>query len=301
MAGYPLRNFENRIETLLQSHGVGLCAFLFVMGWLILFGPVYIDFMQELWTREENTHGPFIVAICAGLAYAKLSSGEMRATRNFMERAAGFGILLLGLLAYSWSRIQEVELVLSGSQIIIASGATLSIFGLAGFRQLWFVFALSIYLVAWPGWAIDLVTFPLKIFVSEIVTNVLYQIGVPISHDGAVITIGVYELLVADACAGLNSLIALTSIGVVYLYIVKRQSLWANLFILMMLAPIAVLANIVRVALLVMITWMFGYDVGQSFFHDLSGFVMFGIALLAVFALDSVGYRISCNNAERMK
>ena len=126
-------------------------------------------------------------------------------------------ILALALMFFVYARVQEVELVLSIAQILIGFGAVVMISGYKGVRSLWFVFALSLYLVLWPGWVLDMVTFPLKMMISAQVADLLYWAGLPVSHEGAVINAGAYELLVADACSGINSLIALTSVGVVYL------------------------------------------------------------------------------------
>jgi exosortase/archaeosortase family protein len=93
-------------------------------------------------------------------------------------------------------------------------------------------------------------------------------------------------LLVADACAGLNSLIALTAVGAVYLYAVKRRSLIVNAAVIFALAPIAIAANVARVAVLVLITLQLGYDAGQSFLHETAGLVMFAAALGGVFFVD---------------
>lgn len=275
-----------------DQYGLQICGVGFIIAWLALYAPVYINFAGTAWLRPENAHIPFILAICVGLAFARLTSNALPVSRTLLEMVLGFCLLSAGLLAYVWSRIQEVDLVLSASQIPIALGATLTIFGFKGISRGWFVFVLSLYLVTWPGWAIDMITFPLKMLVSQWVTSGLFALGMPVSHEGAIISAGSYELLVANACAGLNSLIALTSIGVVYLYIMQRKRRRTILTTLIFLAPIAIAANMVRVALLVTITLQFGYDAGQSFLHEASGLVMFAAALGGVFLVDAIASRI---------
>ena len=65
---------------------------------------------------------------------------------------------------------------------------------------------------------IDGATIPLKVLISDLVTQVLYTAGYPIAQNGVVILIGPYQLLVEDACSGLNSIFALSAIGVFYVY-----------------------------------------------------------------------------------
>jgi exosortase len=145
---------------------------------------------------------------------------------------------------------------------------------------------MTLYLVIWPGWALDALTAPLKSLVSEVVSNALYGVGLPVAHAGAVITAGPYQLLVADACSGLNSLIALTAIGAVYLYAVRHKDWRINAVVLASLVPIAVFANMLRVAALTLITYFFGYDAGQGFMHDGAGLLMFAVALGLTFVVD---------------
>jgi hypothetical protein len=74
------------------------------------------------------------------------------------------------------------------------------------------------------GATLDVVLIPLKYYVSYIVEELLYMAGYPIARAGVVLNIGSYQLLIANACSGLNSMIALTSIGLLYVYLSSRNS-----------------------------------------------------------------------------
>ena len=255
-------------------------------AWLFLYGPLYADFAQGAWTREENGHAPFIMAIALGAAWARLTGYQFSFQNGAL--APGAALLSAGLLMFVVGRAGEIDLLSSASQVVVATGATIALLGFEGARKLWFPLFLMLYLIIWPGWAIDALTAPLKLFVSEIVSTSLFAFGMPIAHSGAIIAAGPYELLVADACAGLNSLIALTAVGAVYLYIVRRQSMTVNAIVIASLIPLAVAANLVRVGLLVLLTYYYGYDVGQSFLHEAAGLLMFAVALAGVFLIDGV-------------
>jgi len=271
----------------------------FGLSWIVLYTPAYLTMMQTTWARPENAHGPFIIAICAGLAYAIGRNFRSWPAPSRTDMIAGLGVVVLAVLAYGYARIQEVELVLTATQPVVAFGAILTFFGVAGVRRFWFVLVLSLYLIAFPGWMIDLLTFPLKLFVSESVSAVLYATGYPVTHDGAVIQVGVYSLLVADACAGMNSLIALTSVGAVYLYAIRRGGWPVTVTVAALLIPIAVMANMVRVGVLVVITHHFGYDAGQGFLHEFSGVVMFVAALFLVFMVEAIAFVLVGRKADK--
>ncbi len=158
-------------------------------------------------------------------------------------------------------------------------------------RQIWLPLALLVYLVVWPGWLLNGLTSPLKMWISEQAAVLLSWAGLPVAQAGVTLAIGPYTLLVADACAGLNALFALTSLGAIYLYISKPESARHALLLFVSTIPIAILANFMRVVILILITWTNGYDAGQSYLHDFAGFFTFAIALGALFCIDALLFR----------
>lgn len=260
---------------------------LLLAAFLCLYAPIYLQFAQGPWRRDENAHALIIMAIAAAAAGVRLFSEDFPLKRSLVEQIMGGALLMSGIALIIIGGASETVLFLSASQSFVAAGATLTLLGWRGVRRLWFPLALTFYLIIWPGWALDALTAPLKMFVSKIVAGGLYAAGLPVAHAGAVISAGPYQLLVAAACSGLNSLIALTAIGAVYLYAVKHADWRINAVVLMSLIPIAIIANILRVAALTLITLYLGYDAGQGFMHDGAGFLMFAAALGLVFLVDS--------------
>jgi exosortase len=261
-------------------------------GILFLYAPIYVGFAAGPWREDENAHALIIMAIAVGAAGVRLFSEEFPLRRTAFEQVAGFALLTVGLAMIAIGRAAENVLLLSASQCFVASGIVIALLGWRGARRLWFPLALTLYLVIWPGWAIDALTSPLKMFVSGIVAEILYAAGLPVAHAGAVISAGPYQLLVAAACSGLNSLIALTAVGAVYLYAVKHGDWRINAAVLASLVPIAVTANILRVTTLTLITYFFGYDAGQGFMHEGAGLLMFAAALGLVFLIDWIALRV---------
>lgn len=263
-------------------------AVMLIAAWLSLYALVYFEYSQTAWTREENGHALFVMAICIGTAWARVLDAQPMPIAARNELFAGLFFLGLGLAAYFVGRTGQIYILSSASQPMNAVAIVLCAFGINGVRRLWFPLSLSLYLIIWPGWAIDAATSPLKRLISETVSDGLFAMGLPVAHSGAVISAGPYELLVADACAGLNSLIALTAVGAVYLYAAKRRSWKTNAAVITALIPLAILTNIIRVGLLVLITYFYGYDAGQSFLHEAAGLIMFTMALIGVFAVDAI-------------
>jgi exosortase len=154
--------------------------------------------------------------------------------------------------------------------------------------KLWFPIFYLGFLIPLPGWVLDGFTQPLKILVSDIVTWLLAAAGYPISQVGVTLYIAQYQLLVEDACAGLNSIISLTAVGLFYIYLMHNASWRYSLLLLAFLLPIAIAANVIRVIILVLLTYYFGNEVAQGYLHDFAGIVTFVSALLLFFLLDQI-------------
>ena len=146
---------------------------------------------------------------------------------------------------------------------------------------------LSLFAVPMPDWLIDAATVPLKVFISNMVTNILYAAGYPVAQNGVMIMIGTYQLLVKDACSGMNSIFALSAIGVFYAYAFRWSEKVRSIILLMSIIPITIWANFIRVIALVLIAYYGGPDMLEGIVHDLTGISLFVVALFLLFLLDA--------------
>jgi exosortase/archaeosortase family protein len=101
-------------------------------------------------------------------------------------------------------------------------------------------------------------------------------------------TVGQYQLLVTEACAGLQTMFTLEAMGLLYASLVNRPSAARNLLLAVLIVPIAFAANVLRVIALALITYYYGDAAGQGFLHGLSGVVTFSAALVLIIATDGL-------------
>ena len=266
--------------------GVGLEWLPVLAGLLILFVPTFYDLAGMIWVRDGEAHGPIILAVILWLIWDKRR--VLLDAPVSTARAPGLALLVFGLLLYVLGRSQMILVFQVGALIPILAGVLLAMRGWPALRAMWFMLLFIAYLVPLPGYFEDAMTLPLKQNVSEVATWILYAAGYPIAHEGVIITVGQYQLLVADACAGLKSMFSLSAVGLLYLYLMRYQSWLHNGLILASLLPIAFCANIVRVIVLVLVTYHFGDAAGQGFAHGFSGIVLFVIALIVMLVLDAI-------------
>ena len=248
--------------------------------------PAFLDLAQTTWDTEENGHGPIILMVVIWLFWQKrqvLVEGLPRPSQLF-----GWTALVLGLLVFIVGRSQAINTLEVGALLPILIGVILLMRGWGTLRKLWFPLLFLCFMVPLPGLLVEMITGALKAQVSMVAENLLYFAGYPIARNGVILSIGQYKLLVADACSGLNSMFSLSALGLLYLYMMQYRN-WAHIgLMLLAILPIAFIANVIRVLILVLITYYFGDAAGQGFAHMAAGMVLFVIALLLLLGFDSL-------------
>ncbi|OYW35647.1 MAG: exosortase B [Hydrogenophilales bacterium 12-61-10] len=257
-----------------------------VLGLLVLYVPTYWMLAHGLWNSDDHAHGPIVLAVALFLIWQQRDIFLKTDNPTRVEVAIGWTVLIVGLLAYALGRSQDILLFEVGSQIPVILGALLITLGTKAVRALWFALFFLLFIIPLPGFVVDAATGPLKQYISVIAEQVLYAAGYPIARSGVTLTVGPYQLLVADACSGLHSMFSLSAMGLLYLYLMQHTSVTRNLIIMAAILPIAFVANIVRVIVLILVTYHLGDEAGQGFLHGFAGIMLFIIGLLFLFVLD---------------
>ncbi|WP_310448401.1 exosortase B [Thiobacillus sp.] len=259
-----------------------------VLGLLVLYVPTYWMLAHGMWNEDDHAHGPIVLVVALYLIWQQRDVFTTADKPTRLEAAIGWTVLVIGLLAYALGRSQDILLFEIGSQIPVILGALLITLGMKSVRALWFALFFLLFIIPLPGFIVDAATGPLKQYISVIAEQILYAAGYPIGRSGVTLTVGPYQLLVADACSGLHSMFSLSAMGLLYLYLMQHTSVARNLIIMAAILPIAFVANIVRVMVLVLVTYHMGDEAGQGFLHGFAGIMLFIIGLLFLFALDGI-------------
>ena len=259
---------------------------LLAFGLAVTIIPTLIAMAQQSWSTESGVHGPLVLATAVWLIWRNWA--EIRAEAEPGELWLAVPVVVLMAVAYAFGRAFNFLLI----EVAALLGALFAIaYAYVGHRvmlKMWFPLFYMLFLIPLPGWVMDSITQPLKILVSDITTWLLSAVGYPITQVGVTIYIAQYQLLVEDACAGLNSLISLTAVGLFYIYLMHNASWRYSMLLLALLLPIAIAANVVRVIILVLLTYYAGNEVAQGYLHDFAGIVTFVSALLLIFGIDKL-------------
>jgi exosortase B len=246
---------------------------------------VYWWAVEGIWQTDDHGHGPIILAVLAWLFWNLRK--DIVAVPARPAPLLGWPVFVFGLLTYMAGRVFGISILEFGSQIPVVAGLLLLMKGLPALRLAWFPVIYFIFMVPLPGILVDAITGPLKMRISDIVETLLYAVGYPISRTGVILSIGQYQLQVADACSGLHSMFSLSALGTLFMYIMGRTSRLHNAVMLASILPIAFVANIVRVIILVLVTYHLGDEAGQGFLHGTAGMVLMLAALVFFFAFDA--------------
>lgn len=251
---------------------VGLTGWLFrsTLRWLVvswLGNPYY-------------SHGFLIPLVALFFIWRRRRVFRQRQPTNlgFLVILAGIG---LHLLVLPW----KMHVVSALALIVVGFGLVLTFFGWPVARALGFPLAFSAVAIPLP-W-VERFSPPLEAFVARYATICVRAIGVAASNIGSQVQIASQSFKVGAPCSGLRSIVALLTLTVLFIYVV-RGPWWGKLALLLAALPIAVTANLLRVTSLFWIADTFGADAGLRYFHTFSSPVLF----LTAFGLLLAGSRI---------
>ncbi len=257
-----------------------------LLGLAAMFVPTLYSLFTGAWIGEEQGHGPIIFALALWLIWRKWLE-VLAASEPPRLHWTGWPLLAFGLAIHLLGRSQKILMFEVGSILAVLAAIVLLKFGACALRVLWFPFFFMLFMVPLPSELVAAVTMPMKMAVSWATEHLLFAAGYPISRSGVVLQIGQYQLLVADACAGLQTLLTLEALGLFYLNLMRHPSAFRNVGLAILIVPISFTANVVRVITLTLVTYHFGDAAGQGFLHGFAGMVLFLTALAMILAVDS--------------
>ena len=254
------------------------------LGLLALFVPTYLSLARTVWATDEQGHGPIILLVSMWLLWRRRT--EFVALPESPALFSGLLLLSFGLMLYFLGRTQQLDTFEVLSQILLLMSCLLLLKGGAALKLMVFPLFFMIFMIPLPSILVQTVTTPLKAGVSYVAEFLLYGFGYPVARSGVIISVGQYQLLVADACAGLNSMFTLEALGLLYMNIIGHTSIARNATLALLLIPISFVSNVIRVMILILVTYHLGDEAGQGFVHNLAGMVLFFVALTLMLLTD---------------
>ena len=258
-----------------------------LLGMLAMYVPTYYGLFDGLWSMEEQAQGPIVFALSLWLLY-RIWPRMMEKSAGKSGSSIGWVVFFIALILYVVGRALDVYIFEVGSFIWMITAILLIKRGGSALAAAWFPLFFMLFMIPLPGTFVILVTMPMKIAVSFVTEHILYWAGYPIARSGVILQIGQYQLLVATACAGLQTLLTLEALGLFYLNVVQHTSVFRNAILAILIIPISFISNVIRVMSLTLITYYYGDEAGQGFLHEFAGMVLFLTALILIVSIDAL-------------
>ena len=271
---------------------------------------------QTWWTDENYSHGlliPLIIGYILWSQRARLATAAQRPAELL-----GLSTVVLGLVAL-WAGTAGAELYMQRmSLVLLLAGIVLYFWGFALLRLLIAPLFLLILAIPIPAIIFNKVAFPLQLFASRCAVAAMMLFDIPVLRQGNVIELmplGAREtkkLEVVEACSGIRSLMTLVTLAVVFAYFthprggnrsdggngdretsrgsqiasrIRKYGLFRSSVIVLSAVPIAILTNALRVSGTGVLAHYYGTQVADGFFHSFSGWVIYVVAFLMLFAV----------------
>lgn len=258
-----------------------------LLGMLVLYVPTLFDLFTGLWITEGQAHGSVILALAIWLIFRQWPQ-MMEKSEGRPVSVSGWMVFAIALGLYIIGRSQHIMMFELSSVIWMLAAILLVKRGSSALKVMWFPLFFMLFMVPLPGAVVAAITMPMKVAVSYVTANILFWADYPIARNGVILQIGQYQLLVADACAGLQTLLTLESLGLFYLNVVRHTSVFRNVALAILIVPISFTANVIRVITLTLVTYYFGDEAGQGFLHGFAGMVLFLSALVLILGIDAL-------------
>jgi len=263
---------------------LSLANIVLAIGVAVLVLPTMFQVAKFSWSTEQGGHGPIVLVTGIWLLWRELKAAMPVVRPGKLLPAIAMLVPLLAIFIVARiTGVLEIEAFAMYGALIV--GAYL-LFGGQLLRTIWFPLVYLAFTLPPPDTVVAAVTQPIKIRISEWAVSLLHAAGYPVASSGVTIQIGQYQLLVAAACAGLNSIVTLGALCLFYVYLRHRTNFTAFLVVALAAIPVAMFSNFVRVLVLVLVTYYLGEAAAQGFVHDFAGLLMFAVALVAIFAVD---------------
>ena len=245
--------------------------------------PTIFALAEQHWSTSNGAHAPLILVTGLWLIWREREHLRFRPVSISHWWLACLPPLLL---LYAYGRIFGLLGTESTSLYLLLLLLAFYYWGVPAMRRLWFPVLYLAFLIKPPYGMVAELTQPLKIAISGISVSILDVLGYPVAQSGVHIQVAQYELLVQQACAGLSSLVTLLAVGLLYVHLTQPSRRLRTALLLAAIIPIAVLANLLRVILLLLLTYHFGDSVAQSFAHDATGLLTFSLSIGGMFLFD---------------
>jgi exosortase A len=262
--------------------GAGVAVFLLLLVVLVLYRDtvLYLAGIWNQWKTGEYAHGYLVLTISLYLVYR-----QRRVLAGLTPCPSVTALPAIAAAALLWLAATLVDVL--SLQIVALLLLVLSvIWAVLGLRITRYLLLPVLFIgFALPVWS------PLAVVLQEVTTDVVFWLarlgGVPVIREGHVLILPSGQLTIEEACSGLRYLLASLTLGVLYACL-NYSRLRARVIVVLVAAGAAILANILRVFIVVYIAYVSRMQHPLVSDHLSLGWMLFGGLVFLLLVLDLV-------------
>ena len=281
-------------------------AFAIISAILFTYAAVLVKLSRDWWFDENYSHGllvPFIIGYILWLQRDKFATEPARPSVLLGGLAVAVALFAL------WTGVAGAELYTQRMSLVLLIAGTVVYFAGFGFlRMLLVPLGLLVLAIPIPAIIFNKIAFPLQLFASRCAVWSMSVVGIPVLRTGNVIELkplnsyDTKKLEVVEACSGIRSLMTLMTLAVVFAYFtypknpeangpqgkfgwLRSYGFWRSTIIICSAIPIAILTNASRVSGTGILSRYYGTQIADGFFHTFSGWAIYVVAFLLLFAV----------------
>ena len=248
---------------------------------IAVYTPAFIGLGQKFLAADSYySHGFLVPLVSAYLIWRKRKRIESLLSA---ASSSGTGLILLvtGLSLHFISTALKINFASYLSLPIVLGATALYLFGKRITRELLFPLAFLIFMLPLPSVLIIAISFKMKLLAAQLACWAVNMIGIQVTRDGSTVYLPHASLVVGDPCSGLRSLISLLALGAVFTQFIRGSALRKSAFFLSAI-PVAIISNVLRIILLILVTYVYGEKAALGFFHDFTGMLVFVFAFIGL-------------------
>ncbi len=281
-------------ETTEKSSNSLIKAAVIAAAFIFLYATVISKLGVDWWTDENYSHGllvPFVIALIIWREWDGL-------IKSITDPAKWLGLatILLSILMLFAGTLGAELFTQRMSMLVMLGGIVVYFFGTRILNLLAVPLALLLFAIPIPQIIFNRIAFPLQIWASQMAVWGIRVFSVPTLRKGNVIDIlpkgstQTISLEVVEACSGIRSLMTLVTLALILAYFTRRDDhgrianfsksdFWRAVILMLTAIPIAVLTNAARVTATGVMTYYYGKQATGSTVHDVSGWLVYLVAL----------------------
>lgn len=250
----------------------------------LLYLPFFKTLVEAWESNADYSHGYFIPCISLFMVYSLRDR-----LRSEVPGCSLWGVplLILGLALLLAGKIGSEFFLQRCSFLVCLTGILLFLAGRRIFAILAFPVAYLLFMIPLPAIIWNKLAFPLQLLGSAITEQLVRLLGIPIFREGNVLHLVETTLEVVAACSGLRSLVTMFALSALLVFFANMPR-WKKCLLFFSAAPVAIVANILRLTGTALLASKYGGAVAQGFLHDFSGMVVFAIGLALLFGVHTL-------------